>query len=95
MTDLSPPRNAVFLLGVLIMDFMTPEFFSAVGFPAAICIYTLFGVNKTMKELTIAINQLTTDINKRETEHAHKLEKLENEVKSLKFKLENIKNARS
>ncbi len=77
------------------MDFMTPEFFSAVGFPAAICIYTLFGVNKTMKELTIAINQLTTDINKRETEHAHKLEKLENEVKSLKFKLENIKNARS
>lgn len=76
------------------MDFLTPEFFSAVGFPAAICIYTLFGVNKTMKELTIAINQLTTDINKRETEQAHKLEKLEDEIKALKFRVEAIQNAR-
>ena len=77
------------------MDFLTPEFFSAVGFPAAICIYTLFGVNKTMKELTIAINQLTTDINKREIEQAQKLEKLEDEIKALKFRIEAIQNARN
>ena len=76
------------------MDWLTPEFFSAVGFPAAICIYTLFGINKTMKELTIAINQLTSDINKRENEHAQKLEKLEDEVKALKFRLEGIQRER-
>ena len=73
------------------MDFLSPEFFSTVGFPAAICAYTLFGVNKTMKELTIAINQLTADINKRETEQTQKLEKLEDEVKALKFRVEAIK----
>ena len=77
------------------MDWLTPEFFSAVGFPAAICIYTLFGVNKTLKELTFAINQLTGDINKRETEHAHKLEKLEDEVKALKFRVEAISHERN
>lgn len=77
------------------MDWLTPEFFSAVGFPAAICIYTLFGVNKTLKELTIAINQLTSDINKRETEHAQKLEKLEDEVKALKFRVEAISHERN
>ena len=76
------------------MDWLTPEFFSAVGFPAAICIYTLFGINKTMKELTIAINQLTSDINKRENEHAQKLEKLEDEVKALKFRVEGIQRER-
>ncbi len=76
------------------MDFLSPEFFSTVGFPAAICVYTLFGVNKTMKELTIAINQLTTDINKREIEQAEQLEKLEDEVKALKFKVEAIQNER-
>lgn len=77
------------------MDWLTPEFFSAVGFPAAICIYTLFGVNKTMKELTIAINQLTSDINKRETEQAQKLEKLEDEIKALKFRVEGIQRERN
>ena len=76
------------------MDFFSPEFFSAVGFPAAICAYTLFGVNKTMKELTIAINQLTSDINKREVEHSRKLDKLEDEVKALKFTVEAIQNER-
>ena len=76
------------------MDFLSPEFFSTVGFPAAICAYTLFGVNKTMKELTIAINQLTADINKRETEQTQKLERLEDEVKALKFRVEAIQNER-
>ena len=70
------------------------DFFSTVGFPAAICAYTLFGVNKTMKELTIAINQLTADINKRETEQTQKLERLEDEVKALKFRVEAIQNER-
>lgn len=69
------------------MDFLSPEFFSTVGFPAAICAYTLFGVNKTMKELTTAINKLTTDINNREIEQTQKLDKLEDEVKALKFRV--------
>ncbi|MBO4779869.1 MAG: YvrJ family protein [Selenomonadaceae bacterium] len=38
---------------------------SNVGIPAAICFYTLFGVNKTLKELTAAINNLTVDVDKR------------------------------
>ena len=47
-----------------------------------------------MKELTIAINQLTSDINKREVEHSRKLDKLEDEVKALKFTVEAIQNER-
>ena len=73
------------------METLSPEFFANVGFPAAICAYTLFGVNKTMKELTTAINKLTTDINNREIEQTQKLDKLEDEVKALKFRVEAIK----
>lgn len=36
-----------------------------IGFPAVICLYTLFGVNKTLKELTAAINNLTHDVDRR------------------------------
>lgn len=36
-----------------------------IGFPAVICLYTLFGVNKTLKELTAAINALTHDVDRR------------------------------
>lgn len=36
-----------------------------IGFPAVICLYTLFGVNKTLKELTAAINKLAGDVDRR------------------------------
>lgn len=47
-----------------------------IGIPAALCFYTLFGVNKTLKELTDAINKLTTDVDKR-------LDKQEDETRRL------------
>ncbi len=76
------------------MEFFSPEFFSAVGFPAAICAYTLFGVNKTQKDLTVAINQLTAEVKNNGVEQTKKLEKLEDEVKALKFRVEAIQNER-
>lgn len=36
-----------------------------VGVPAVICLYTLIGVNKTLKELTNAINKLSSDVDAR------------------------------
>lgn len=38
---------------------------SNVGIPAAMAFYVLFGVNKTLKELTAAINKLSNDVDKR------------------------------
>ena len=72
------------------MEFLSAEFFSAVSFPAAICAYTLFGVNKTNRDLTIAINQLTDEVKKSNGEQSKKLDKLEDEVKALKFRVEAI-----
>ena len=48
----------------------------SIGIPAALCFYTLFGVNKTLKELADAINKLTTDVDKR-------LDKQEDETRRL------------
>ena len=36
-----------------------------IGVPAAVCFYTLFRVNQTLKDLTDAINKLTTDVDRR------------------------------
>lgn len=36
-----------------------------IGVPAAVCFYTLFRVNQTLKDLTDAINKLTNDVDKR------------------------------
>lgn len=62
---------------------------SNIGIPAALCFYTLFGVNKTLqkqdvtlKELTSAINKLTLDV--------QKIEKLENRVHELSFKVDKL-----
>lgn len=48
-----------------------------IGFPAVICLYTLFGVNKTLKELTAAITKLATDVDRR-------ISKLEDRFDSLR-----------
>lgn len=47
-----------------------------VGVPAAICFYTLFRVNETLKDLTHAINKLCTDNDRR-------LEKVESAIEHL------------
>ena len=61
-----------------------------IGVPAAICFYTLFGVNKTLKDLTSAINKLTTDVDKREAEQSHEIARLKDKVNELAFKVENL-----
>lgn len=52
-----------------------------VGVPAAICFYTLFRVNQTLKELTDAINKLTVDNDKR-------LDSIDASVRELRYKIE-------
>ena len=61
-----------------------------VGVPAVICCYTLYGVNKTLKELTCAINKLTNDVDRREAEQSHEIAKLKDKVHELSFKVENL-----
>ena len=61
-----------------------------IGVPAAICFYTLYGVNKTLKELTGAINKLTNDVDKREQEQSQEISKLKDKVHELNFKVENL-----
>ena len=63
---------------------------SNVGIPAAICFYTLFGVNKTLKELTAAINKQTAEIERRESKQSHEISALKDKVQELNFKVENL-----
>lgn len=62
---------------------------SNIGIPAALCFYTLFGVNKTLqkqdvtlKELAAAIKDLTVDVKK--------IEKLEIQTRELSYKVEKL-----
>lgn len=55
---------------------------SNIGVPAAICFYTLFGVNKTLRELTEAINKLTADV--------QKIEQLERQIHELNVKVAHL-----
>lgn len=63
---------------------MTEEFIfnaiSNIGVPAVICLYTLFGVNKSLKDLTNAIDRLSSEVDKRIT-------KLEDAVDEIKRRL--------
>lgn len=52
-----------------------------VGVPAAICFYTLFRVNQTLKELADAINKLTADNDRR-------LDNIEASTRELRYKIE-------
>ena len=58
------------------------QIISNIGVPAAICFYTLFGVNKTLKELTDAINRMSADVKK--------INDLEREIEELKFKVAHL-----
>ena len=71
-------------------EIFTTNFITTVGFPAAICIYTLFGVNKTLKELTDAINKLTTDVDKRGEKQEHEISNLRDELKEVKYQLNKL-----
>ena len=55
---------------------------SNIGVPAAICFYTLFGVNKTLRELTEAINKLTADV--------QKIEQLERKIHEINVKVAHL-----
>lgn len=63
---------------------------SNIGVPAAVCFYTLFGVNKTLKELTAAINKQTAEFDRRAVEQSQKIDRLEHQVHELTFKVENL-----
>ena len=69
------------------MEEMILNALSSLGFPAALWLYLLMRRNRTMENLTDAINNLNRDVEKREAEQTRKLEKLEEEVKELKYKV--------
>ncbi|MBR3746890.1 MAG: hypothetical protein IKN27_08020 [Selenomonadaceae bacterium] len=63
---------------------------SNIGLPGAVCLYTLFGVNKSLQKqdttlsgLTDAINRLTSDIDRR-------LDKQEDETRHLKSSVDEL-----
>ena len=63
---------------------------SNIGLPGAVCLYTLFGVNKSLQKqdttlsgLTDAINRLTSDIDRR-------LDKQEDETRRLQSSVEEL-----
>ena len=64
------------------MEEFIAQIISNIGVPAAICFYTLFGVNKTLKELTDAINRMSADVKK--------INDLEREIEELKFKVAHL-----
>lgn len=70
-------------------DFLR-ELIGNVGVPAVICIYTLWGVNKTLKELTGAINKLASDVDRREDEQSKEIGALKDKVHELTFKVEGL-----
>lgn len=63
-----------------------------VGVPAAICFYTLYGVNKTLEELTTAIKKLGADVDKHQSRQVQEFNKLKDEVKELRFEVNLIQN---
>ena len=65
-----------------------------VGAPVGICFYILYCVNntlkeqdKTFKELAKVMDIFTKEIERRDFEHAHKIERLEEQVRELSFKI--------
>lgn len=55
-----------------------------IGVPAVVCLYTLFRVNVTLKDLTGAINKLTVDVDRR-------LEKLEDKTRELSNEMHTVR----
>lgn len=73
----------------------------SIGVPAAICFYTLHGVKRTLerqtetlKDLAIAINKLASEVDKNKSEQVRELDKVKDEVKELRFRMEALQNER-
>ena len=69
------------------MDDLILHSLSNVGFPAAVCFYTLYGVNRTLKELTAAINKLSSDFDRAIANQHREIERLKDELKEIKARL--------
>ena len=70
------------------------KLFMNVGAPVGICLYTLYGVNETLKkqdatfkELAKVLDIFTKEIERRDIEHSHKIERLEEKVRDLTAKV--------
>lgn len=55
-----------------------------IGVPAVLCLYVLFGVNKSLKDLTAAIREQTKVFDN----IPHRLERVEDSIKEMRYKLE-------
>lgn len=67
---------------------------SSIGIPAALCFYTLFGVNRTLKELTDAINKLTTDVDRRLDRQEDETRRLQSTVAELNHTVNTLQHRR-
>ena len=67
---------------------------SSIGIPAALCFYTLFGVNRTLKELTDAINKLTTDVDRRLDRQEDETRRLQSTVAELNRTVNDLQHRR-
>ena len=56
---------------------------SSLGFPAALCLYLLVRMQKTLDALTEAINNLNRDVEQREAETQNRLSRLEEIVRCI------------
>ena len=57
------------------------------GIPAALCFYTMFKLNGTVKELTDAVNAFKDETKKINEKQTEKIEKIEHDVLELKYRL--------
>lgn len=62
---------------------------SDIGVPAIVCLYTLFGVNKTLRKQDVTLKALTDAINSLSVE-VKKIEKLESQTRELSYKVEKL-----
>ena len=67
---------------------------SSLGAPAALCAYLLVKMNGTMERLTEAINRMNSDIERRQSETQHRLERVEEIVLQLEQNARDIHLAR-
>ena len=72
-----------------------------IGLPGAVCLYTLFGVNKTLqkqdmtlKGLTDAINKLTSDVDKRLDRQEDETRRLQSAVAELNHTVNDMQHRR-
>lgn len=60
---------------------------SNVAAPVLICLYTLYGVNKTLKEQDKTLKELTDAINRQTADFDRRLEKQQDDIRELRLEL--------